>query len=458
MASTKLTRTMGTQGSSIKGTFSAWVKRNKISLGASGVDSDIYQHNFSSDYRFFITFTSNDILRVADYRNGWIMRQDLNRTFRDTNAWYHIYVAIDRSLASGGDRTKIYINGVRDESFSSSTDYDQQTSGGHTGSHSMNNDYNTIIGGRENTTDYFDGSISHLYWVDGSVIDVSEFGETDSTTGEWKIKTNPTIASYGTNGHSHFKDVASVNDASPNSNNFTLSTGTLTKTEDCPSNVFATLNPLRNFSSMGSFSNGNNTYTKGDNGWVSALSTLGITSGKYYYEAKWVSGSYFKMGFCTDNGVSSIGHIAEANLPSGFAWYQNSNGEVRTDGSVVTNWSSSDITNITSISTGDIMKIAVDLDNKYAYFGVNNVWAKNADPTSGASGTGGLDISSDFPSGTILFPAISVYNSVANVNFGNGYFGTTAVSSAGTNASGIGIFEYDVPTGYTALSTKGLNL
>ena len=42
-------------------------------------------------------------------------------------------------------------------------------------------------------------------------------------------------------------------------------------------------------------------------------------------------------------------------------------------------------------------------------------------------------------------------------NFGNGYFGTTAISSEGTNASGIGKFEYDVPTGYTALSTKGLN-
>ena len=42
-------------------------------------------------------------------------------------------------------------------------------------------------------------------------------------------------------------------------------------------------------------------------------------------------------------------------------------------------------------------------------------------------------------------------------NFGNGYFGTTAVSSAGTNASNNGIFEYDVPAGYTALSTKGLN-
>ena len=42
-------------------------------------------------------------------------------------------------------------------------------------------------------------------------------------------------------------------------------------------------------------------------------------------------------------------------------------------------------------------------------------------------------------------------------NFGNGTFGANSVASAGTNASGIGIFEYDVPTGYTALSTKGLN-
>ena len=57
-----------------------------------------------------------------------------------------------------------------------------------------------------------------------------------------------------------------------------------------------------------------------------------------------------------------------------------------------------------------------------------------------------------------MIPAYSTYeNGVGSLNFGDGYFGTTAVSSAGTNASGIGIFEYDVPTGYTALSTKGLN-
>ena len=42
-------------------------------------------------------------------------------------------------------------------------------------------------------------------------------------------------------------------------------------------------------------------------------------------------------------------------------------------------------------------------------------------------------------------------------NFGNGMFKTTAVASAGSNASNIGTFEHDVPAGYTALSTKGLN-
>ena len=39
---------------------------------------------------------------------------------------------------------------------------------------------------------------------------------------------------------------------------------------------------------------------------------------------------------------------------------------------------------------------------------------------------------------------MSIENSDCNVNFGNGYFGTTAVFIAGTNASNNGIFEYDV--------------
>ena len=40
-------------------------------------------------------------------------------------------------------------------------------------------------------------------------------------------------------------------------------------------------------------------------------------------------------------------------------------------------------------------------------------------------------------------------------NFGLGFFGTTAVSSAGSNGNG-SVFEYDVPSGYYALNTENL--
>jgi hypothetical protein len=114
-----------------------------------------------------------------------------------------------------------------------------------------------------------------------------------------------------------------------------------------------------------------------------------------------------------------------------------------------------------SIGTSEIIQIALDLDNSALYLGVNGTWRNSGNPTSGSSRTGAVNFSSSSLVGKFLLPAFgkgNQDNSTMQYNFGNGYFGTTAVSSAGTNASGIGIFEYDVPTGFTALSTKGLNL
>ena len=85
--------------------------------------------------------------------------------------------------------------------------------------------------------------MSHFHLCDGQSYAPTEFGETDSTTGEWKIKTSPSVT-YGNNGFFVLKDGNSGTDQSPNTNNFTVTGGTLTKTEDCPSNVFATMNPL----------------------------------------------------------------------------------------------------------------------------------------------------------------------------------------------------------------------
>ena len=94
------------------------------------------------------------------------------------------------------------------------------------------------------------------------------------------------------------------------------------------------------------------------------------------------------------------------------------------------------------------------------YFSKNGQW-NNGGAWNSATPSTYLTLISTYGDGEYLFVTgdSSGGNSATwSSNFGNGYQQTTAVSSAGTNASGNGIFEYDVPTGYTALSTKGLNL
>jgi hypothetical protein len=108
-----------------------------------------------------------------------------------------------------------------------------------------------------------------------------------------------------------------------------------------------------------------------------------------------------------------------------------------------------------SFTTGDIIGIAMDLDNNKLYFSKNGVFQNSGVPTSGSTGTGAVSITADKTYGF----GFSGYDAtVFDCNFGNGYFGTTAVSSAGTPGSTVGTFEYDVPTGYQPLTTKGLNV
>jgi len=145
---------------------------------------------------------------------------------------------------------------------------------------------------------------------------------------------------------------------------------------------------------------------------------------------------------------------SDLNGASGYGAYDNTYSVLyyASGGNKYVNTSSSSYGD--SYDNGDIVGVAIDLDNNFAYFSKNGVWQNSGVPTSGSTGTGGIAITA----GKSYIPAVRMKNGTqCELNFGNGYFGTTAVSSAGSNASGIGVFEYDVPAGYTALSTKGLN-
>ena len=446
MANTRLTRTPSSAGNRRTWTFSAWIKRSKITS-----DQQIF---VGDSPRTWIVFRDTDKLQVF-VQQDFQLDVTTNMLFRDTSAWYHIVVGVDTTQASQNDRVKIYVNGSLVDVTNSYAVQNYETGVNNTGEHYI---------GRLNYADssYFNGSMSHIHLCDGTQYQASDFGEYDAN-GVWTIKTSPSVT-YGTNGFFILKNGNSVTDQSGNSNNWTVASGTLTNTEDNPSNVFATMNPLNSVGTgtNPTFSNGNlRVVSAGGTSNFGGSSTIGMLSGKWYLEAKATVG----------NGVDSysrnvIGVTGEAstqarsNVESGT----NSNLYYSSDSGAVTLNGSTQYTASTYV-TNDIIQIAIDMDNLKVYFGKNGTWLNSSDPTSGATGTGAVTIpaiSSTTDSAYFIFNSdnsgVADSTSEFDFNFGNGYFETTAVASAGTNASGIGIFEYDVPTGYTALSTKGLNL
>ena len=97
----------------------------------------------------------------------------------------------------------------------------------------------------------------------------------------------------------------------------------------------------------------------------------------------------------------------------------------------------------TSYTTANVVGVAVDLDNLKIYFAKDNTWQDSGDPTSGATGTGAAFTitAADATLGEHYVFSCSDNASGASVwdvNFGNGYFGTTAVTSAEADGAGEG--------------------
>ena len=443
MASTTLTKTFASAGNRKTWTFSPWVKRTSLSANvifSSGLDANYFSNieidNNNRKFQFFV------------YQNATTINLITTRLFRDTNAWYHIVLAVDSTQATASDRVKLYVNGVQETAFDTAIYPTQNTDNvwnaeGYTYRIGVNSD---------NNERYFDGLMSHIHMCDGTQYQASDFGEYDAN-GVWKIKTDVSVT-YGTNGFFILKDGNSVTDQSGNGNNWSVSGGTLTNTEDNPSNVFATFNPLASkvLGTVGfTLENGNTVLnpSSGTNQWTTSTICTPST-GKFYWEMKSTSsagGDWPDIGLMFTDSIST--HMADsANTQHNFSYAAaiEANGTKWAFGTQTTSW-------FGGFNSNDIINCAVDVGTGKFWWGVNGSWLNSGDPANGTNpGT-------TFTAGTSITAWVEQYN-VGDVqaNFGNGYFGTTAVASAGTNASGNGIFEFDVPTGYTALSTKGLNL
>ncbi len=436
MPSTYLTRTNGSAVTAERRTFtiSYWVKRCNVGVQHALCSAG----NGGGAEEFTMRFQTDDTLEVWHYDGSFVGRKRTNRKFRDTNAWYHVFCQYDTTNSTADDRIKLYINGVRETSFQTSINptLNDNTPWNVDERHQIGS--NSWAGGGASSP--LDGYMSHFYNVAGSIIDISQFGSTDSTTGEWKINTSPTIASYGTAGFLILKDGNTVTDQSPNSNNFTAS-GTLTKTEDCPSNVFATMNPFSQKDPTVVYGNGNTKTFYNQTSTFAVYSTLAASSGKYYAECE-----IDAVGSASSVGVISVDTANLRQYSQDFIGQQTDsigylqNGEIKKA-------NSNQQTGLTSFSNGTIVGIAMDLDNNTVQFYIN-----------GASTGNTVSLTAD----KFYYFGDAGHSDAGHLwNFGNGYFGTTEITTnTGTgfqDADGNGRFFYAVPTNYRCLSTKGLN-
>jgi len=410
-------------------TISLWHKRSNL----GGLQLFLATNSSNSDataLEFGIFSDSIVVSRWSFY--------NLNTTtalFRDVSAWYHIVLSVDTTQATSSNRMRLYVNGSEVTSFSA-TSYP-----------TLNEDLpinlaqahyigKTVYGASNDRL--LNGYLSDYYFIDGQQLTPSSFGETDSDTGIWKPKAFS--GSYGTNGfYLQFKNSASLGtDSSGNGNTFTVNNLTsIDQTTDTPTNNFATL--ISNFGvryDTQTYSEGNLKVVGSGNAFEFSPSSIAPSAGKWYFEAKMESKTnYPTIGF-QETSQARTNNFWVAQTSQGYGLHH--------DGTLYRNNASEG--SLTGYTTGDIMAVALDLDNGKAYFRKNGTWLGSADPANGTN-----PAFSSIPAGT-YYLGVSNYNSTWGANFGNPYYSANSY----TDGAGYGNFSYAVPSGYYSLNTKNL--
>ena len=450
-----LRRTLSSSGDRRTFTWSGWVKRS--SFAHQALFSSTTEVSSGNSHTYLLFNSSHELVAQSYEYSGGGTKYNLKTTqvFRDSTAWYHIVWAVDTTQSTSSNRVKFYVNGEQVTSFSTETYPSQNYEG------LMNNSsYKMLMGNAFpalTNNSPFDGYMTEINFVDGYAYDPSYFGFTDAQTGIWMPKRYE--GTYGTNGfYLDFSDNSSVTtlgiDKSPNGNdftpnNFSVSAGVGDDSSlDTPSNNFCTLNPLKtNPSNRITFSEGNLQYNcVSGNNHMRSDTTMSVSSGKWYVEFKFISG-YQATDGTVNFGIQTQGGHRDSNNDA--IWYENSvnykairyanNGKVY----VVNAGSGTELlSGLSTFVNGDVMGIALDLDNNKFFVSKNGTFFSNGsgtqDPVTGA------------------YPLVSGSNISSRKEQGwsftiSGYSDQVVTADFGQQG-----YDYTPPTGFKAVCSKNM--
>ena len=395
--------------------------------------------------------------------------------FKDPTAWYHVVFAVDTTQSTASNRIKIYVNGIlrelcRPENFTTAPDLPNQN---------LELFHNTTdafgVGTRGDIDASFDGYMAETFFIDGSQLAASNFGETNDE-GIWIPKDCKDDLTFGTNGfYLEYKQTGtSANssgkgaDTSGNDNHFDdNSMGTEHITTDTPTNNFCQFNMLtRPAGSTGLTVTEGGLAINGNSTDAGMKGTFGVSSGKWYWEVKVTMSADGSSGsdkiLVATEAVRQITSATDSG--SGGIWGIQSRAG---SGATINSYTNGTFSNVNSGSAGfdntDIIGMALDMDNHKLYCSINGTFkdlagntgdpANETNPTFSSLPSPGATYGSD---GLFMFPYVEnrvSYSPSSIANFGQPFY---SISSGNSDGAGYGNFEYEPPSGFFSLCTKNL--
>jgi len=418
-ATAYLNRTPSVAGNRRIFTWSAWVKTTNF----KGQMFTAGPFNLDNYGLIMLNNSTGQLqLNIVVGGGGAIIAQT-PAVFRDPSAWYHFVVAVDTTQATNSNGVKMYVNGVQQTLTFPAYTQNQFTEFNNTTTHNLGQ--LATLG-----AEYFDGYLAEVNFIDGQQLAASSFGSTNTLTGVWQPARY--TGTYGTNGfYLPFTDNSALTtssnvglgrDYSGNGNYFATNNISITSgvTYDSMTDVptltsataanFAVLNPL--FNSTPTLSAGNLNHSVSSTSNPVAAATIGVSSGKWYWEVD-ITSSLNIIGIIGSSDTRSL--LFVGGSATSYSYYSNTG--VKYNNSSATSYGA-------SFTTNDVMGVALDLTAGTLTFYKNGVSQGTA--FSGLSGT--------------FFPAC----------------GNDGVSSSLSFNFGQRPFSYTPPTGFVALNTFNL--
>ena len=364
-------------GSATTWTWSGWVKRG--TLAASSFQTIFGTSNGANEAGIRFVASGGDIDRIEfySYSGAYTGQLITTQVFRDPSAWYHFVAVYDTTNATSADRIRLYVNGVRITSFTTTV---YPSAGGLINTALVHN-----IGAHASSSRFFDGYMTEMNFIDGQALTPTSFGAFDAVTGVWNPKKYG--GTYGTNGfYLNFSDNSAATattigkDSSGNGNNWTPNNISVTagttydSMVDTPTNYgtdtgvggevrgnYAVLNATQ--PTGATYSNGN-LFCSGTVQ-CGGVSSLAMSSGKWYAEVVYASGSNANIVGIMNASVSDIAIQDPSRASTGGVGYYALNGYkyIETTASAYG----------ATYTTGDLISIAVDMDNNTVQFYKNGV-------------------------------------------------------------------------------------